>query len=287
MGLFSALLRRRLDPAWEYSTRGIIWRIFPSGSGHFIGEERDLTAKTVAFFCLERKTGKILWEGMRSSDPWWITVDSVHKDVVFLHGYAEPDMPEPRRIFAHDLHDGRLLWTDETLRFLFAAEDSVYAVREETLGPKFFRVGLRDGLVVEELQADDVHRLRRMNPADDQAGTRFPVPVGAVTETGAIAGIIGGKKFRSPAIAGLEYLEAGDATVVGYYEKYINKQSEERLMHHLALYRADGKELLDEIVDTDVVAPVPDSFFSLADMLYFIRSKHVLTGVRISSEGGN
>ncbi len=276
MGLFSAIFRRRFHPLWEYSAKGVIWRIFPSDTGYFVGEERDLKEKTVSFFCLDRKNGAVLWEGLRAADPWWITVDAVHDNMLFLHGYAEPDMPEPRKIFAYDIRTGSPAWSDESSRFLFASGESVYAVREETLGPKFFRLGLADGKVLDELQSDDIHRLKRTIHQPDNTSARFPVPAGD-GKSGA-AGKFGG-------MAGVEVLDVPGSTVVGYYARA--RGAGDKLVHHLAVLGPGGRREIDEVIDADVSAPVPDTFFCMDDMLYFIREKHILTGVRLPSRGGN
>ncbi len=270
-----------MKPVWEFSTQGIVWRLLPSPEGYFIGEDRDLTVKTVSFFCLDRTSGRVLWKGKQLNELWWVTLDAVHQDVVIIHGYAEPDMPEPRKIYVHDLHDGRELWSDESLRFLFAASDFLYAVREETTGPKFFRLGLRDGRLSEELQSEEVYSLKRSIHQEDDTTTIFPVPAGSGERPDFL---IGEKNVRSRGISGIEIIDHGTMAVVGYYEKSAHSENDNGMVHHLAFYQ--GKKLLfDEVIDTDVRAVVPDSYFKISDMVYFIREKHILTGIRLTSEG--
>jgi hypothetical protein len=288
MGLFPNIFSRRLVPSWQFSAKGVIWRVFPSENGYFVGEDRDIAGKTVSFFCIERQNGKILWEGSRSIDPWWVTLDAIHGNVILLHGYAEPDMPEPRKIYAIDLLSGRPLWSDESLRFLFADTESFYVAREDILGLKFFRVAPGDGSIKEEVQSDELHRLKKTIHQEDDRRTIFPVPLGSSGDTRQdIERIVKRKQLRSSRITGVEFIRSADMTVVGYYKKQTSTGSEERLTHHLAFFGPNGSEKYDECIDTDVIAPVPDSFFRLSDMLYFIRDKKILAAVHLSSAGRN
>ena len=52
--------RRKLRVAWEFSTRGILWRLVPSAEALAI-EDRDAETKTVSFACVDAASGVVRW----------------------------------------------------------------------------------------------------------------------------------------------------------------------------------------------------------------------------------
>src|SRR5713101_5946050 len=98
--------------AWQYTTGGKLWRLYPSASGRIVVEDRDVERKKVSFTCLDQMTGRVLWTDLQFAEKWWITIDSIYHDVLFLHEYATPDMPEHKKIHAVDVESGRLSWSN-------------------------------------------------------------------------------------------------------------------------------------------------------------------------------
>src|SRR5689334_20968235 len=100
MSVLKLFKSRRRKVEWSYSTKGYLWRLVPSENGLFVIEDRDVESRKVTFACLDRQTGTVLWQGLALSEQWWITVDRIHNDLLFLHEYASPDMPEQKKIYA-------------------------------------------------------------------------------------------------------------------------------------------------------------------------------------------
>ena len=93
MRLFSTKKKETIAPIWEFTARGIIWRLLLSENGFFVGEERNLESKTVSFFCLDQRSGSPLWNDRTFPEHWWISLEATHKNIVFIHEFVSPDMP--------------------------------------------------------------------------------------------------------------------------------------------------------------------------------------------------
>ena len=113
MALRSPLKGRKYTPAWKYRTKGILWRVGPVGPASLAGEVRDPERKEVRFFCLDRLTGRVRWEGKQFGDPWWVGIECGIENVLLLHGYAHPDMPGHRGLIAVDTFTGDVLWSNQ------------------------------------------------------------------------------------------------------------------------------------------------------------------------------
>ena len=293
-GWFSALVRREsLSPAWEYRVRGVIWRLLPTERGQFVGEERDIEGKAVSFFCVRQDTGALQWGNLRLREPWWIGIEAVHNDLVLLHQYAVPDFPDHKKIHALDLSTGRLLWSNEDFKYLFAYGDNIYCSGELPDGPLYVELDSMSGRQNRELDAQEVNALRRTiqyrEPVD------FPVPFlnsegDHVDVGGTIEKLVAGERR----IQFIEFLQRNEFLAVAYYaaigndsDKLPGEPLAEPLMnqHFIIAEGRTGRVLFKEVLNSRASAAVPDSFFSLGDMLYSIAGKNVLKAFNLASSG--
>ncbi|HMK38971.1 MAG TPA: DUF4905 domain-containing protein, partial [Bacteroidota bacterium] len=145
----SIFRRRKLEPSWEYAAEGIIWRLHPAGKGMLIGEERNIESRTTSFFSVG--PSGTLWKGKNFGEQWWTGIETVHRGVLFLYGFATPDLPGRRGITAVDCATGDLLWKNGELTFIAAAGGSMYASRDALEGPRVAEWDSRTGALVKEL----------------------------------------------------------------------------------------------------------------------------------------
>src|ERR1041385_7071151 len=134
--------------AWLFKAKGMIWRLLPTTDGYFVGEDRTLDNKKTTFFCIDQKSGEVRWQNVSFGEDWWISLEVIHDDIVFLHEYAVPSMPEHKKIFALSLPTGKLLWSNDTLKFEFVAGEHVYASRETFEARIFFELDVGTGAVL-------------------------------------------------------------------------------------------------------------------------------------------
>ena len=101
-----------------------------------------------------------MWSNAQFRDRWWMSIETVHDHVLFLHEYATPDMPDHRKIFALDIGDGKLLWSNDDMKYLFAHERAVYAAKESNDRRRFYELDLQTGTELREVDDEYIGVLR-------------------------------------------------------------------------------------------------------------------------------
>jgi hypothetical protein len=156
MSLFALLGRRRFRPAWQYTTRGILWGLYPARDGMMVGEERDLDAKTASYFCIDQR-GNLRWKHQVQGESWWTGVETVYRDVLLLHGFATPDLPQHKGIVAVSLSDGSELWRNDEVTLIGVRGEEVLASEAKPGRRSDLTLALRTGEVIrnaEEAKGD-------------------------------------------------------------------------------------------------------------------------------------
>jgi Domain of unknown function (DUF4905)/PQQ-like domain len=279
--LLKLLRKKEIRPAWRYAPGGILWRVFPSHPEVFVGEERDTDRKDANFFCLSRRTGEVWWQKKSFREQWWIGIESVGRDVVFLHRFAQPDMPGHKGIIAVDLLSGDELWRDDDLTIDQTLATSILASRMSMKGREQIALHARTGnLVGEEGAGDEDH----MAPFVE-AEIEFPEEA-----DGSLHGYPHLSTFRdhlppSERRAGpLEFVRVGSRTVLGYHERRESAQSRDPRFRHIILVgdRASGTTLFRDTIAANATGIVPESFFVQDGVLFFVKERRTLVAVNLN-----
>jgi hypothetical protein len=249
----------------------------------FAIEDRNTTDKNVTFLCIDRHTGKVLWQDVRLDEPWWISMGFIEGGTLILHGFSSPDMPDPKGIYALDLSTGAVKWSNGEMRPLFTGGGSIFAGRVDADDQRFFELDLAGGSIVRELDPAVLSSLRAM-PSRQASPVVFP------TGRDAAAG------FPDPEIERLyharlsayergglvEAINRPGALVFGIYEQIapdpLNPSYAQRLE---VLDPASGSVIYDDTLIGKTPVCVPDTFFCIDDSLYYIRERNTLCAVRL------
>lgn len=280
---FRHLLKRRNSvPTWVYHTQGVVWRLVPTDSGVFVGEDRTLDAKQVTFFCVDRTTGVVRWEKISLAEKWWVGIEAVHRDRVFLHGFSQPDMPDHKGIIALDLLTGRVSWSNNDLRFILASEHSVFAGKETIGGRMICELDLRTGSMLQSWEHEPAELTLAGSRMQSVPGTGvvFPSQLDEVRVNEDPALAMAYEHCPKEAIIGsIDVLDYSDFLFFSYHEK---GDTDSRLQHPLKVVdKKEGTVVLAETLEQNLRAVVPDSFFVQDNMLYFVKNRSWLTAVDI------
>lgn len=286
MNLFSILRSRKLVTLWEYQTRGALWRLLPASSGFLVGEDRDHTSRSVTFFCLEEKSGNARWQNVGFKELWWIGIEAVHQNVLFLHEFVRPDFPDHKKIIAVDIGTGKMLWRNDEIQFLFAYEDCLYASRGTYEGSLVVELDLLTGVVSRELgdQPEYVNVLRDTAASKQMNDIEFPTSFAAQNGLGTQ---FNQKTLRQLPVGKLrgdvEFLEKNLYLIVGYYENTSTNPFEQELEQHLKIIDGEsGSVVFRDILAQKGKAPVPDLFFIRNDILFYIKNRNTLRAIKLS-----
>jgi len=288
MGIFSNLLTKKLTPSWEYRTEGLLWRLLP-GAGFLVGEDRpidrqavDNKTRRVSFFCIEQETGNVRWKDIGFDEAWWIGIEAIHRDVVLLHEFARPDMPDHKKVIALDAASGRTLWSNDQYRFMFVHDDSVYVSKDLFEGRLYVELDLRTGEFVREFkdQPDYINVLRETAAARTVSDVEFPKTLSAEHEELAANKTIARLLASLQRYGDIEILVKERYAIVGHYRAAGSAQ--ENLEQYLQVIDTEANSVVfEDMLARDAKAPVSDTFFARDDMLMYVKEKNTLTAVRL------
>lgn len=271
--------KNTLSPTWRYTPAGIVWRLVPTASGKLIGEARDVQKKSTSFFCVNVRTGEVLWEGARFGEPWWLGIEAVHNDTLLLHKFATPDLPEHRAVIAVDVLTGEELWRNEEVTFERLGITSLRVVRAQPFGAQHVRLDYRTGAPVESAERDVADR-----PHHDLLDeTELPTPLYDLTTDEPATVLF--RHFCSPAeiVLPVDVVEREECVVYGYYERLAAPTDERVCMKNILLVvdSRSGEEVFRDVINAWCWIAAPESFFVSHDMLLYVRERTTLTAVAL------
>ncbi len=272
----------KIRPAWHYKASGVIWRLVPTSSGKLIGESRNLEKKEASFFCVNRKTGEVLWEGATFGEQWWIDIEAVHEDTLLLHKFATPELPEHQSIIAVDVLTGTRLWQNDELKLEAVTEKALYAARWTERGDRqILGLDYRTGKILENLEEMKSGGLAIPDPQiPGVQDPEMPEPVFDLTTHNSPTNISIREHYNPELLAGdVECIERPRHLIFSYYEA-ASPTSKDTLNNILKiLERQSGTIAFSETICRNLSAAVPENFFVQDDMLFFVRERAELIAI--------
>jgi len=279
MKLFS-LFSSSLKPSWSYSVSHTLWRIVFSQNNLIIGEERNTDEKLTSFFCLDAKTGKFLWSNRTFNEKWWIGIEGVTNDCLYLHGFKKPDMPEHQGIIAVNIVTGTELWQNKQCTFLTVQEPFVYGFRDLFERRLYYKLNKQNGEIIEELESlpDDVEQNKQMEKIT------FQFPVGLEERNGELW-----NAFQRVALVheeNIKSVEFADAGKFLVFNIHLSLQDDETGTMKNLLYIIDKtakKKVYFDVLNESTPYPAPDSFFLDGQTVYYIKERKTLVSLELSA----
>lgn len=271
--------RERRKPAWTYTTRGVLWGLQTGSPDFLVGEDRILDAKTVSFFCLDRRTGVPRWEGFVPGEGWWSGIEAVAGGVVLFHGFARPDMPLHRGVTAVDLASGSVVWTRPAVRFLGLEADAVLVAPQGGEGGEVERLGLETGTALEGRES------ARPSPGisrnhDLMIGLPRPLAETEIEDSGLLAAV--GRAIPQKAIRESILLVRGEEyCALAYCEPRLRGRAGEPGFRSSLVVLGGPRwgEIYSAAMHTEAGAITPEPFFCQEGILYFVQNRSTLVAV--------
>lgn len=235
-----------------------------SHNGIIIGEDRNTETKTVTFFSLDASNGKPLWKDKTFNEQWWIGLDAVTDNRLFLHGFKKPDMPEHKNIIAVDLKSGEILWKNNECTFLAIRSPFVIGYKDLFERRVYYRIEENSGTTIEELQSlpDGVDA----NTQYEKTDFTFPTQL-SESEESLWKSAQAIESFQSA-----EFIATEKHAMFNLYTKHADVS----LGLKNTLYVIDTstkKKVYSDILNGSTLYPVPDSFFLDGKTIYYIKER--------------
>jgi hypothetical protein len=273
------LFTRNLNRRWLYTPGGTIWRVHPAVRGRILGEERDLVRKQVSFFGLDMATGDVLWHRPGVGDSWWVGMNRVAGDLLFLHGFATPDLPVQRGVTVIAAATGEHLWSRAEWSMESVDEGSLTVREDRRGGSVVLAVDSSTGAVMSRNPASDGPA---RSPEDPLAAVEFPDVLSAADVRENPSGRFVAQQWALDRLAGPVEILEHPALVMMAASEQKGKGDEGTYVHHLRVVRRNsGKVVYRDILDASAKGPGMDAFFVQDHALVYVRERRTLCAVSL------
>lgn len=264
-------------PLWVHTVEGVLWRVVPTGRGVLVCETRDVEKKMTHFAGVNQTNGRLVWQNSSLGEQWWLGVEAVCGDVLLLHKFAKPDMPEHRGMLAVDVGSGQLLWQNDELKFQAAGDDFFVASQRSLTGEQFFQFDHRTARVLREVASRATEWGNISGRMEKQL---FPLPLSRLEpENSAIAARIRSHCDAKNVVGAVEYIEHERALAFSFHERRSSSSDEYAALDHRLIILSNDDMIFSDIIKRNSPVFVPDSFFVENDLLFFVRERTKLTAV--------
>jgi hypothetical protein len=272
----------KIKKNYIHNNKRQIFRLIPTDTEKIIIEERDIEKKQAYFNCLQIDSGKSIFKSMQLEEKFWLGIESVHKDIIYFHKYAKPDLPQHSGIIAFDINQQKTTWEDNNRNFLFIKDDVVFAYQQGFEGRKFSTLNRLTGKIIDELESDSdsINLLREeVIAAQDFGNYHFPVMYdpSAKTEPGVTEYF---NKFREGVLISgkIEYVHFNNLLLFNYHQ-IINGEGLKNIFNAVDL--SDRNCIFKETLNSMTNAFAPDSFFVRNNLLFLLIERSKLGVYRI------
>jgi hypothetical protein len=279
--------RSSLKPLWSFTPAGNIWRLFPASSGELVVEARDQDAKQAKFNALDSTTGIPYWRDLVLDEPWWVGIEDIASDILLLHKFASPDMPQHQGIIAVGLRTGKLLWSNDELTYWFSHGNAVFAHRMMFDKRVASELNLQTGQSMREFGEDfeaDLFQKREEAIQSSQNQLQFP-EIAVFDRVDPRVAAIMKKELPAMAMQGtVEYARVDNLVLLNYHVPAKEPIGEGPLLdNHLKIINIDDNRVLySDILAHNARSAVPDSFFVRNGTAYYIKEQKTLTALHLS-----
>jgi hypothetical protein len=275
--------RGRLQPAWRYRAEGMMWRIVVTPRGRLAGEVRDAKKLTVHFFCVDGRSGTVLWQHATFGEQWWMGIEALCGETLLLHKYTTPSMPEHRGIIAVEIESGKELWRDEDMRFECCLHESIVASRSTVLGKQIEERDARTGSLVRtfsEAEAEDVCRASSFERTTIEMPAAMADPA---ADPSANAAVLRSQCDTATLVGPVGYLERDGLLIFAYHQP--STSSEGRVQTTLTILdRGTNAVLFSERVQQSASTLPAEIFFVWQNMLYYLEEQTTLIAINLAKQ---
>ncbi|MCK5086873.1 MAG: DUF4905 domain-containing protein [Melioribacteraceae bacterium] len=250
-----------------------IWRLLVTDSEKLLIESRNTDQKEAFFTCLDLFSGESKFTDHQFSEKYWLGIETIYKDKIFIHTFAKPDMPGHRGLTVFDLNSQIVVWENKEYAFLFIYEDKVYTYQERFEGRRFFTLDFNTGEFIEDIgeNSDEINLLReKVESEKDYSNYLFPEPFLNVNIDSNVSEIIKNTTGKLELVGYVEYTIFDKLLLLSYH----TRSSDKNISNTFVAFNIDKKKkIFSKVLNKKVNAFAPDSFFVYRDLLLIVKEK--------------
>jgi hypothetical protein len=191
-------------------------------------------------------------------------------------------MPDHKKIIALDAATGKVRWSNDDAKFLFAHGQMVYAAKETFEERVFSEYRLSDGSLVRSVDAAEIRGLQRSQAPEYAEIVDFPTTIVPAAENEPeVRDALRAARADGPNSV-VELITGGAALVLATCQQAEPPAEKPSFRQRITVYdRARGKITYDDTMHEQLSMPIPDMFFRRAGVLYYIKERRTLRAVNL------
>jgi hypothetical protein len=251
-----------------------VWRIRLDARGGWMAlEVRDADLLQAHFYTLRLADGQLLELKLPDHNTWWLGLEDVHDQVLYLHGYGDRKLGQHKGIRAFAADSGRALWQQPDLAFYGVEERGLLVsdISQERGELLLLESGYGKTVqndISQKVAADRVQRYHQLRfegvlyPHLYREGEVYYEQVRDFLR----------QELDCEPVRALEYAETDTCLLVSYYID----AGENKLDNFLAIFDLNGFLHLNELLAGAIDGVGSDTFFIFMRNLYFVQNKTTL-----------
>ena len=253
---------------YSYNNNRDIWRIIPAGDENLLIEERNKKTKEVFFNCINISSGKKSLNGFQLNDKYWVGVEAVHNDIIFFHRFIKPDLPTHKNIIAFDIKKKSVLWENKDLTFLNISNDFLLAYKSLFEGREYYKLDIETGNIIEVSKDIPINKNSDEYQNNSLKDFTFSsIYNNEIDLTPSVKGVLQKIKENNVIVGKIEFIDQKSTLLIGFHSPTKNGKLNKILN---AVDIVSGKFILNKIINSNIEAFVPDSFFLIKNFLFVI-----------------
>ncbi|MFA7287758.1 MAG: DUF4905 domain-containing protein [Melioribacteraceae bacterium] len=238
--------------------------------GKLIIDSRDIDTKEAFFSCIDPETKKTIFKDFQLEEKYWIGIEAMIGDIIYLHKFTKPDMPGHKEIIAIDIMSQKILWTELKYSFLFAYENRIYCYFQKFEEREFVALDYLTGEIIDNFGSDYSKINERYEKSEKEKYSneyKFPeIFTGIGLPETFSASITNEEEVEGD----IEYLLYEDFIFLNFHKKNGNGFLQNKF---IAYSRDKNKIIYEEVLNANAKANVPGSFFVHRNYLYLLKEK--------------
>lgn len=234
-------------------------------------ELRNVNEKTTSFALIDLDLSEVRWHVQPPGTDWWTTLTAFSGDLVYLHNYRNPELPEPSDLVALSKSDGESSWVLPNHVFVRKIDDVTIEVANKGI------IGIKKVLYNVEIEPREVGA--GYEKANSKTIEILQVPVRYTVENQYYSDIASfvHKIVGIMEVVAFDYLECDPFLVLSYY---IYEHDE--VAQYLIIVNRDKKVLLHERIAKGLKGVGRDTFLLKGKVLVYLRNNNEFVSLKLT-----
>jgi len=260
----------KLNKHIEFNSKSQLWRLLINNNNNLLIESRDTETKKVSLTCFNLDSKETLLNNITPKEDTWIGIEAFYGDYIIMHKFVKPDLPMHKGIILYSVSQKKEIWENLNYTFLLIHNDNIIAQQQGFEENKYVSININTGEVIDvlSLSLEDIDIMHsNYTSAFDYKQYSYPENYG--TEHNFLDDFISKYTKHFPLKYNVEYLEYNNF----YFANFHLLKKEKLINQFIAIDKIKNRIVEEVILNSDINAYVPESFFMYKNFLILLVQK--------------